>query len=53
MLKGVTNRIPICLVRALHEAVSLGSTYACLSLLAAWVGSLLHLDTNLTNRLGL
>ncbi len=51
MLQSITGRIP-CLVSTLHEAVYRGSTYACLSLLAVVVGSVLNFNDNVTNRLG-
>ncbi|MBZ5646401.1 MAG: hypothetical protein LAN37_04165 [Acidobacteriia bacterium] len=55
MLELLRTRVPMSavgarLVTALHEAVYLGSTYSCLSLLAACVASLLEL--NGTTRLG-
>ncbi len=40
MLQGITNRLPVVLVNAIHQAVYRGSTYACLALLAAFLGSL-------------
>ncbi len=52
MLQSITGRIPTCLVSTLHEAVYRGSTYACLSLLAVLVGSVLNFNDNVTNRLG-
>ena len=45
MLQGITNRLPAVMVNALHQAVYLGSTYACLSLLAAFLGSLFDLGS--------
>jgi len=55
MLKLLRTRLPISaaaarLVTAVHQAVYLGATYSCLSLLAACVASLLEL--NGTTRLG-
>lgn len=51
MLQSITSRIPASLVTALHEAVFLGSTYACLALLAAWAGSVLGLHSDPAGRL--
>lgn len=55
MLKTFNTRLPISavasrLVTAVHQAVYLGATYSCLSLLAACVASLLEM--NGTTRLG-
>lgn len=40
MWQGITNRIPAGIVNAIFQAVHLGTTYACLSLLSACVGAL-------------
>ncbi len=40
MWHGITSRIPAGIAHAIHQAVYLGTTYACLSLLAAVVGAL-------------
>ncbi len=55
MLHALRTRLPIAamasrLVTAVHEAVYLGATYSCLSLLAACVASLLEM--NPTTRFG-
>ncbi len=55
MLSILKTRIPTAtvaarLVTAVHQAVYLGATYSCLSLLAACVASLLEM--NATTRLG-
>jgi len=41
MLQSITSRVPAVIANAIHQAVHLGSTYACLSLLAACLRSLL------------
>ena len=46
MLQDITSRLPAVLVNALHQAVYRGSTYACLTLLAAFVGSLFDLGSH-------
>lgn len=55
MLRTLRTRLPLSavgarLVTAVHQAVYLGATYSCLSLLAACVASLLEM--NATTRLG-
>ncbi len=47
MLHSITSRIPAGIAHAIHQAVYLGTTYACLSLLAAWVGALLDFAPSL------
>lgn len=43
MFRCVTTRLPAALAAALFQAVYLGMTYALLSLLAGYLGSLLAL----------
>jgi hypothetical protein len=45
MLHGITSRLPAVLVNAMHQAAYRGSTYACLTLLAAFVGSLFDFNS--------
>ncbi|HVP44482.1 MAG TPA: hypothetical protein VMS96_13695 [Terriglobales bacterium] len=45
MFHSITGRVPAVIANAIHQAVYRGSTYACLSLLAACLGSLLDPGT--------
>ncbi len=46
MWHSITSRIPAGMASAIHQAVYLGTTCACFSLLAGWLGSLFELGSS-------